>query len=279
MSNTIQSVDTIYVGYSPTQLSDLSQNTSYTKQSCDADKILNAELNYKDGVPFFSMDHALTPSQNFSVSYGGETLSLDLSNNGKLSLKNGSNMFWSACDILSTSNEIGKFNLLNSYDCSAGGMNLSGNVVVNPYCNLDQTTGNFTCYDQSIVGNSIPYIQWNMNPKASCDKTYMVMNGFSNTDYTGNITMMTNSGNILASTNSVLNGWATSNISGNFDNAHKCEKKIAETDLIKQSHDNEVASQLYQDALAIYNIQCVNRINLLIGIIGTIWYTYYLSKS
>ena len=53
MSNTIQSVDTIYVGYSPTQLSDLSKNTTVTTANCDADKILNSELNYQDGVLFF----------------------------------------------------------------------------------------------------------------------------------------------------------------------------------------------------------------------------------
>ena len=264
MSNTIQSVNSIYVGYNPDQIEGSKKYNTTTQGTCDINKRLNAELNITDNIPFFSKDDIITVQQNFETPQGN----LVLDNNGILTGYNSNgSVFWTNTGTLS-----------NGYIYDNQNKRITNASVVpvsNPFCKIDNSAG-FTCYDIS-GGNPTPYFSW-----GGGGVNALIINGNDNgfPEFTGNLTLMNSEKivetTIIENTYNIQNG---TNLYDKFNVAHTCDKAIAENTLITQSKEHESSSQLYQDALAIYNIQCVNRINLIIGIAGTFWYAYYLAKT
>jgi hypothetical protein len=264
MSNTIQSVNSIYVGYNPDEIErSIQYNTTTTQGNCDINKKLNAELNITDNIPFFSKDDIITVEQNFETPQGN----LVLDNNGILTGYNSNgSVFWSNTNNLRPGY---KYDGTNKRITNASGVPVS-----NPFCKIDNSTG-FNCYDIS-GGNPTPYFSW-----AAGGVNALIINGNNNgfPEFTGNLTLMSNEKVVATTINGDTPIKPAINLSNAFNEAHTCDKAIAEATLISQSKEHESSNQLYQDALAIYNIQCVNRINLIIGIIGTLWYAYYLAKT
>ena len=304
MSRFRENSETVYVGYNPTELNQY-LGRAYSEANCKGNisiyNGINNEFNPKN-VPVFKQGDKITPTQPF---FGKDGLSLQLDIGGNLFLRHitdnrvDGNLWMAGCPTAAgAGSNNNHFTLQGVYGCSGERIvdrtfNGTGNILLNPYCQID-LSGNLVCYGCTIAsGKPTPYMSFvNTKTNGRYEHSSMIING--NADLTfgspnrgsrnmmGNLTILSKENKIINTSigNAEYNDLKDGSLKTDyFDKAEQCNNAESVAPLVNQYNDHLAATQVLGDAVFGYNIQYVHMMNLTVGIFITMGYVYYLYKK